>query len=176
MPCRAFALLRHRVGPSMSSALRCSWLASARAHHTHPLCSLSRAAAPHIRQRSVWRQQRHSTTTAGADNGNSASADEQTFFATTPLYYVRTARDSSLRIQSQFNCILGGLIVSGHAQVNAEPHMGSAYTTMAADAIARFQRLQGKKVTLVTGQLLNHTCITKWTPMLPHLSQNLRVV
>ena len=40
-----------------------------------------------------------------------------------------------------------------HVQVNAEPHMGSAYTTMAADAIARFQRLQGKRVTLVTGQL-----------------------
>lgn len=36
-------------------------------------------------------------------------------------------------------------------QVNAEPHMGSAYSTMAADAIARFQRLQGKRVTLVTG-------------------------
>ncbi len=37
------------------------------------------------------------------------------------------------------------------AQVNAEPHMGSAYSTMAADAITRFQRLQGKRVTLVTG-------------------------
>jgi len=42
-------------------------------------------------------------------------------------------------------------------QVNAEPHMGSAYTTMAADAITRFQRLQGKRVTLVTGTLLVHT-------------------
>lgn len=29
--------------------------------------------------------------------------------------------------------------------------MGSAYTTMAADAIARFQRLRGKRVTFVTG-------------------------
>ena len=38
-------------------------------------------------------------------------------------------------------------------QVNADPHMGSAYTTMAADAIARFQRLLGKRVTLVTGRL-----------------------
>lgn len=38
-------------------------------------------------------------------------------------------------------------------QVNAEPHMGSAYTTMAADAIARFQRLLGRRVTLVTGRL-----------------------
>ncbi|KAG9146623.1 hypothetical protein Leryth_014649 [Lithospermum erythrorhizon] len=35
--------------------------------------------------------------------------------------------------------------------VNAPPHMGSAYTTIAADAIARFQRLMGKKVIFVTG-------------------------
>ncbi|KAF7827449.1 methionine--tRNA ligase, chloroplastic/mitochondrial [Senna tora] len=35
--------------------------------------------------------------------------------------------------------------------VNAPPHMGSAYTTIAADAIARFQRLSGKKVILITG-------------------------
>jgi hypothetical protein len=40
---------------------------------------------------------------------------------------------------------------SGAAQVNAEPHMGSAYTTIAADVIARFQRLRGRRVTLVTG-------------------------
>ncbi len=35
--------------------------------------------------------------------------------------------------------------------VNDIPHIGSAYTTMAADAIARFQRLQGHKVLLITG-------------------------
>ncbi|KAK6933201.1 Methionyl/Leucyl tRNA synthetase [Dillenia turbinata] len=35
--------------------------------------------------------------------------------------------------------------------VNAPPHMGSAYTTVAADAIARFQRLLGKKVIFITG-------------------------
>lgn len=45
-----------------------------------------------------------------------------TFAITTPLYYV-----------------------------NDVPHIGSAYTTMAADAIARFQRLQGKSVLLITG-------------------------
>ena len=38
-----------------------------------------------------------------------------------------------------------------HLQVNAEPHMGSAYTTIAADVVARFQRLRGRRVTLVTG-------------------------
>ncbi|XP_033514813.1 methionine--tRNA ligase, chloroplastic/mitochondrial [Nicotiana tomentosiformis] len=35
--------------------------------------------------------------------------------------------------------------------VNAPPHMGSAYTTIAADAIARFQRLLEKKVIFITG-------------------------
>ncbi|KAI8029930.1 hypothetical protein LOK49_LG01G00665 [Camellia lanceoleosa] len=35
--------------------------------------------------------------------------------------------------------------------VNAPPHMGSAYTTIAADAIARFQRLLGTKVIFITG-------------------------
>ncbi|CAN8279410.1 unnamed protein product [Cochlearia groenlandica] len=47
---------------------------------------------------------------------------EDTFVLTTPLYYV-----------------------------NAPPHMGSAYTTIAADSIARFQRLLGKKVIFITG-------------------------
>ncbi|CAG9461466.1 unnamed protein product [Pedinophyceae sp. YPF-701] len=35
--------------------------------------------------------------------------------------------------------------------VNASPHMGSAYPTMAADAIARFHRLTGKQVKFITG-------------------------
>ncbi len=35
--------------------------------------------------------------------------------------------------------------------VNGLPHMGSAYTTMAADAIARFHRLKGEEVLLITG-------------------------
>ena len=48
--------------------------------------------------------------------------DKETFAITTPLYYV-----------------------------NDLPHIGSAYTTIAADAVARFQRLLGKSVRLVTG-------------------------
>ncbi|KAK4579110.1 hypothetical protein RGQ29_028971 [Quercus rubra] len=58
----------------------------------------------------------------------SASSDKnlqdggEAFVLTTPLYYV-----------------------------NAPPHMGSAYSTIAADAIARFQRLLGKKVVFITG-------------------------
>ena len=34
---------------------------------------------------------------------------------------------------------------------NASPHMGSAYPTMAADALARYHRLTGKTVRFVTG-------------------------
>ncbi|KEH44466.1 putative methionine--tRNA ligase [Medicago truncatula] len=51
-----------------------------------------------------------------------SSNDDQPYVITTPLYYV-----------------------------NAPPHMGSAYSTIAADAIARFQRLLGKKVIFITG-------------------------
>jgi methionyl-tRNA synthetase len=35
--------------------------------------------------------------------------------------------------------------------VNDVPHVGSAYTTIAADVLARFERLRGKPVLLVTG-------------------------
>lgn len=49
-------------------------------------------------------------------------SNTETFTVTTPLYYV-----------------------------NDLPHIGSAYTTMAADAIARFARLQGRPVLMITG-------------------------
>ena len=50
------------------------------------------------------------------------STSNNTFAITTPLYYV-----------------------------NDLPHIGSAYTTMVADAVARFQRMRGKSVLLITG-------------------------
>ncbi|HLP91785.1 MAG TPA: methionine--tRNA ligase [Nostocaceae cyanobacterium] len=53
---------------------------------------------------------------------NLVDKTEKTFALTTPLYYV-----------------------------NDVPHIGSAYTTMAADVIARFQRMLGKQVLLITG-------------------------
>jgi hypothetical protein len=34
---------------------------------------------------------------------------------------------------------------------HAAPHMGSAYPTIAADVMARFHRLQGRRVTFITG-------------------------
>lgn len=57
-------------------------------------------------------------------SGASAEAQrgQEAYTVTTPLYYV-----------------------------NAGPHMGSAYPTIAADAAARYQRLQGKRVRFVTG-------------------------
>jgi methionyl-tRNA synthetase len=50
------------------------------------------------------------STCAISNNDLQSSEAAETFVLTTPLYYV-----------------------------NAPPHMGSAYTTIAADAIARFQ-------------------------------------
>ncbi|MBK1990881.1 methionine--tRNA ligase [Sphaerospermopsis aphanizomenoides BCCUSP55] len=53
---------------------------------------------------------------------NLENQTSKTFALTTPLYYV-----------------------------NDVPHIGSAYTTMAADVVARFQRLLGHQVLLITG-------------------------
>lgn len=53
---------------------------------------------------------------------NSNVINKETFSVTTPLYYV-----------------------------NDLPHIGSAYTTIAADVITRFQRLRGKSALLITG-------------------------
>jgi methionyl-tRNA synthetase len=53
---------------------------------------------------------------------NIVDKTKETFALTTPLYYV-----------------------------NDIPHIGSAYTTMAADVVARFQRLLGRPVLLITG-------------------------
>ncbi|HAV42150.1 MAG TPA: methionine--tRNA ligase, partial [Acidobacteria bacterium] len=47
---------------------------------------------------------------------------KKTFYVTTPIYYV-----------------------------NDVPHIGHAYTTIIADALARYQRLTGKKVFFLTG-------------------------
>jgi methionyl-tRNA synthetase len=53
---------------------------------------------------------------------NSHQTQKKTFAITTPLYYV-----------------------------NDVPHIGSAYTTMAADARSRFERLRGHAVLMITG-------------------------
>ena len=53
---------------------------------------------------------------------NSTDNNKNTFALTTPLYYA-----------------------------NDLPHLGSAYTTIAADVVARYQRLHGRDVLLITG-------------------------
>ncbi|WP_414528598.1 methionine--tRNA ligase [Nodularia chucula] len=53
---------------------------------------------------------------------NLVDTPKKTFALTTPLYYV-----------------------------NDVPHVGSAYTTMAADVVSRFQKLLGNQVLLITG-------------------------
>ncbi|XP_028794575.1 LOW QUALITY PROTEIN: methionine--tRNA ligase, chloroplastic/mitochondrial-like [Neltuma alba] len=102
-------------------------------HFNNVLCILkpsflscsSRASATHFNARFRLRQNltlRALFCTCTAKNNALPKDESPTFVITTPLYYV-----------------------------NAPPHMGSAYTTIAADAIARFQRLLGKKVIFITG-------------------------
>ena len=50
------------------------------------------------------------------------TSENKPFYITTPIYYV-----------------------------NATPHLGHAYTTVAADAKARFHRLRGEPACLLTG-------------------------
>ncbi len=55
-------------------------------------------------------------------NGTSPMSDKPSFYITTPIYYVNDA-----------------------------PHIGHAYTTVAADAISRYRRLKGHDVFFLTG-------------------------
>src|SRR5919202_3112789 len=73
--------------------------------------------------------------------------NRNTFIITTPLYYV-----------------------------NDLPHIGSAYTTMAADAVARFHRMRGKSVLLITGtdehgQKIQRTAQSKGRSPLAHCDE-----
>lgn len=85
-------------------------------------------ATTHFRNRLKFRQNLFSLSKGAVfcsyatNTDKSGTEPADPFVLTTPLYYV-----------------------------NAPPHMGSAYTTIAADAIARFQRLLGKKVIFITG-------------------------
>ena len=152
--------MQRHVSSSMSTAFHCPLHTIHRAQHTHPV-SLRHRVTPfraicNCKRKSNQARQRQRSCTAAAstDNGNSASADDHTFFATTPLYYVRSlstfyALSEAFTMReddSKSEGVLG-------LQVNAEPHMGSAYSTIAADAITRFQRLQGRRVAFITGTL-----------------------
>ncbi len=58
----------------------------------------------------------------GAAHNAAADQERAPFFITTPIYYV-----------------------------NGEPHIGTAYTTIAADAVARAMRMEGRDVRFLTG-------------------------
>ncbi|MEA5510840.1 methionine--tRNA ligase [Crocosphaera sp. UHCC 0190] len=60
--------------------------------------------------------------------------------------------------------------------VNGVPHIGSAYTTMIADVIARHKRLRGEKILLITGtdehgQKIQRTAQEKGIPPQEHCDQ-----
>ncbi|PWA74658.1 methionyl-tRNA synthetase [Artemisia annua] len=75
-----------------------------------------------------------------------------TFFFSNPIHkrnYPSSKRSSSLYCTCSTSKPY--VITTPLYYVNAPPHMGSAYSTIAADSIARFQRLMGKKVIFITG-------------------------
>ena len=93
---RAGSMMQRHVSSTMSTAFQCPLHTIHRAQHTHPVSMRHRMtpfrATCHCKRKSdrARQRQRSCTAAASADNGNSASADDHTFFATTPLYYVRS--------------------------------------------------------------------------------------
>jgi methionyl-tRNA synthetase len=66
------------------------------------------------------------------------------------IFYIclsKTLLDSMMRVANPNHFALTTPLY----YVNELPHIGSAYTTIAADVIARFQRLRGNSVLLITG-------------------------
>ncbi|KAJ0752902.1 putative methionine--tRNA ligase [Helianthus annuus] len=80
-----------------------------------------------------------------------------TFFFPKPINktHIKWFSPSSRRSRTALYCTCSSqdpfVLTTPLYYVNAPPHMGSAYSTIAADAIARFQRLIGKKVIFITG-------------------------
>ncbi|XP_010030992.2 methionine--tRNA ligase, chloroplastic/mitochondrial [Eucalyptus grandis] len=110
----------------MAARISCgAWLASP----WHAVASRPSISKPRLQFRHALFSSSSPSSSAAATRGavccagsSNGASETDPFVLTTPLYYV-----------------------------NAPPHMGSAYTTIAADAIARFQRLLGKKVIFITG-------------------------
>ncbi|CAI7908328.1 unnamed protein product [Closterium sp. NIES-54] len=127
----SFPSIHHHESSSKPPAAA-SWLSSTftpplRTPHYFSSSTHYRPIALSSRLGGIWSTARLVPRRARAARCGAAGGDEQggareRFVVTTPLYYV-----------------------------NAAPHMGSAYPTIAADALARFQRLQGRDVTFVTG-------------------------
>lgn len=107
----------------------------------------------------------HAAVRACAGHGADHGAQEH-FTVTTPLYYVNAGGRcwwgrpppplvdaACCRLQAALRCAPAcpPLYPCTFASPAAAPHMGSAYPTIAADAIARYQRLRGRPVTFLTG-------------------------
>ena len=84
--------------------------------------STTRHCADGYASAEVVRIHRHQPDPQSGEALSGADVGEMTYSLTTPLYYV-----------------------------NDKPHLGSAYTTLACDALARFQRLEGRDVVFITG-------------------------
>ncbi|XP_073040308.1 methionine--tRNA ligase, chloroplastic/mitochondrial-like isoform X1 [Primulina eburnea] len=82
---------------------------------------------------------------------SSSSPDFQIFLNCRPLRPSRNPRSRTAIYCTLSNAAEPFVLTTPLYYVNAPPHMGSAYTTIAADATARFQRLLGKKVIFITG-------------------------
>jgi hypothetical protein len=108
--------------PSMLPAARaCTTAGLATTRRSRPGLA-RRAAAPMPLAPPPPLQRRAVVASASSSTTPQHETTRDTFTITTPLFYV-----------------------------NAAPHMGSAYPTIAADVIARYQRLRGKRVRFVTG-------------------------
>ena len=94
-----------------------------------------------------------SSSYASSSNGSSTGGGDR-FTVTTPLYYVNAGAVDRpqhrlyllLLLPTQTTDWLVTLLAFSTA-----PHMGSAYPTIAADALARYHRLRGADVAFVTG-------------------------
>eukprot|EP00271_Cylindrocystis_brebissonii_P017680 TRINITY_DN4689_c0_g1_i2.p1 TRINITY_DN4689_c0_g1~~TRINITY_DN4689_c0_g1_i2.p1 ORF type:complete len:514 (+),score=54.94 TRINITY_DN4689_c0_g1_i2:298-1839(+) len=113
---------RQQLGACLSSSVR--FLLGGLSHTERITNHVSFHTSPVLRSAS-----RITVTVASATEGDDQDGGalpspppREQFTVTTPLYYV-----------------------------NARPHMGSAYPTIAADAVARYQRLQGRPVLFITG-------------------------
>ena len=55
--------------------------------------------------------------------------------------------------------------------VNDKPHLGSAYTTLACDTLARYQRLKGEAVIFITGCDEHGQKIQRHSPEAPGMAR-----
>jgi len=113
---------------------------SAKRSATPPKTKARIAAKPPVADKGVKKSVRKSAKTAGKE------AARETAKASTPAKVVPSvARPSSPVAKNSF------YITTAISYPNGAPHIGHAYEAIATDALARFQRLDGKDVFFLTG-------------------------